>query len=488
MSSERKSCLCHVMMFSTANQNMIALGALNTGFSIISSAYSFYYVNFFLNFYHIEEKWFQIAHTLAFIWNAASDPLFGYIQDTKNCRFIKTRRENILYTAPLFAMAFLLPWFSWELGNTTSGWLIGLHLIISLCLYNTMYTFICLASCCLFTEMSRDQSYRLRLTRCSELGSMIGSTSVLILEYTSHGLLDLRAFQVTSCVLALVAWLLMHYTGKHAHTEYEICQGKITTPVQPEVSSIDRGTTETFSKLVQQILTQKNFLYFVLTKFLHETHRTFLSNFTVIICDQLLSIEEVPLAIRSTFYGVLAASSQVIVILGIPFVARAGYYDVIRASFAWKVAAGVVMLMVDSHNPWLLMSFLWLDSSLANATYALFNMPLADLVDEDMDTHHRKHPISSMVFGINKLLVKPAVSLCPMLVVSVLNRFGYGELNDTNNVLQPDQLASLHEALFRLVCTLPMVIGVLQLCSWSMFTIRYRLSVSTEESVGTRQC
>lgn len=38
------------------------------------------------------------------------------------------------------------------------------------------------------------------------------------------------------------------------------------------------------------------------------------------------------------------------------------------------------------------------------------------------------HPISSTVFGGNALVVKPSQSLCPMLVVSILNHYGYEEL------------------------------------------------------------
>lgn len=41
-----------------------------------------------------------------------------------------------------------------------------------------------------------------------------------------------------------------------------------------------------------------------------------------------------------------------------------------------------------------------------------------------------------MVFGTNALFTKPAQSLAPMLVVTILNQFGYENLN--NEVAQPD--------------------------------------------------
>lgn len=41
-----------------------------------------------------------------------------------------------------------------------------------------------------------------------------------------------------------------------------------------------------------------------------------------------------------------------------------------------------------------------------------------------------------MVFGTNALFTKPSQSLAPMLVVTILNQFGYENLN--NEVTQPD--------------------------------------------------
>ena len=44
------------------------------------------------------------------------------------------------------------------------------------------------------------------------------------------------------------------------------------------------------------------------------------------------------------------------------------------------------------------------------------------------DSLLHRHPISSTVYGANALVVKPANSLSPMLVVAILNHFGYEQL------------------------------------------------------------
>lgn len=46
-------------------------------------------------------------------------------------------------------------------------------------------------------------------------------------------------------------------------------------------------------------------------------------------------------------------------------------------------------------------------------------------------------PLSSMVFGTNALFTKPAQSLAPMMVLNVLNQFGYEQLKDAERNLTP---------------------------------------------------
>lgn len=92
-----------------------------------------------------------------------------------------------------------------------------------------------------------------------------------------------------------------------------------------------------------------------------------------------------------------------------------------------------------------------------------------------------RHPISSMVFGTNALITKPANSLSPMLVVSILNRFGYGEVRKlTSGKMNDNDVARSEElkmAMFALVCWYPVVMGVIQLCSWSFFRINKRTEI-----------
>ena len=47
-------------------------------------------------------------------------------------------------------------------------------------------------------------------------------------------------------------------------------------------------------------------------------------------------------------------------------------------------------------------------------------------------------PLSSMVFGTNALFTKPAQSLAPMLVVTILNQFNYEDLKVITKTSNPE--------------------------------------------------
>ena len=288
------------------NQQIFAYCACVMGFSLISSAFGFYYVKIFLNFYHIEQSWFQFAQVLFLIWNAVNDPLFAYCQDNYQTRFTRTRRESILYGAPFFSLSFLIPWFSW--GNNPT--IVGIHLICALCFYDTMFTFIGLAMCCLFTEISQDEQDRLKLTRCGQMASLLGSVSTLVLEHTSGSLSNFKAFQVTAVGIAILSWLCMRYCGKNCHTKYDLDQMKGSN-VESDAVNHEKEPSESYFRQTCQILSDRNFVAFVTTNFCQEFHRTFLHNFMAIMCDQLISTDLVPLWLRSSFYGGTSMAGQV---------------------------------------------------------------------------------------------------------------------------------------------------------------------------------
>ena len=86
-----------------------------------------------------------------------------------------------------------------------------------------------------------------------------------------------------------------------------------------------------------------------------------------------------------------------------------------------------------------------------------------------------RHPQSSMVYGTNALITKPAISLAPMITVSLLKSYGYLDTHHGHKVtggLVTEISEDLKLAMFTWACAVPVVVGMLQIICMTMYTIR----------------
>jgi len=294
----------------------VAYAATILGTGFINPIFSFYYVKLYLSRFHVSEPWFQFAQIVFMIWNAVNDPLFGCLQDNaRSWLVLRSRRHSILYGAPLFVVSFILIWFPWaDYDSSSSAWIAGIQLTFVLCFYDAMFTFVLLAECALFAELSTSQPDRVRLVQYSQVADLLGSVSVLVCEATSAGIEHYARFQVTCIVLGLAAGACFIYTGLNADTQFD----HMTKPASNESSkdaSEDKpltGCDEVWMVMQQtrQIFAQRSFVSFILMNFCQIYHKTFLGNFANIIGDHLLGTGLSPAAKR-IFYGSLYIVPQV---------------------------------------------------------------------------------------------------------------------------------------------------------------------------------
>ena len=240
------------------------------------------------------------------IWNALNDPLIGYCQDNWNSILVRKRRYAILFGAPVFAVSFLVPWFPWR-HYAENDWLCGLHLLVSLCFYDTMFTFVLLSQGCILAEMTEDHESRLRMLQYSNVGKLFGSFSVFFCEVSSDHLSNFFGFQLTCGFVAMLACLSMAYTGTYAETMYD-------SKIEMDIGKKNSGRNEEHHgifKLTWQILSNINFLCFVTTNFMNEFHAIFGVSFCIIITDAIVSRDSLPQICWSIFYGLVMVFPKV---------------------------------------------------------------------------------------------------------------------------------------------------------------------------------
>ncbi|KAM4697761.1 transmembrane protein 180-like [Rhinophrynus dorsalis] len=444
----------------------LAYSMTTVGAGMMNGIFNFYYVKLFLNRYKISEGAFHQAQVVFMIWNAINDPLFGYIQDNSKVQCCNKRRHSILYGAPFYALAFLLPWFPWKT-YTEGDWLSGIHLMVALCVFDGMLTFVLLAQCALFAEMSTKHESRLQLIKYNQVATLLGSSSILFCGLVSDNMENFSNFQTFTLFLAVLSTACMCYTGVFGISQYEQKEKCVENcKSEPELSWSSVLT------LTRQILTQKNFVIFVSMNFFQVFHSTFCSNFMMIFADNLIPKDALPSYVRSFMYGAGFICPQLVVLISHNFLMKIGYYKMILYAFYVEGIAAVLMLLIGAQHYYVLAVFLTTNMVLVHACFSLFNLPLADIVDADLEKYKRRSPLSSMVFGTNALFTKPAQSLAPMLVVTILNQYGYENL--TKKVEQPDPslFLGLHDAMFYLMCIVPLCIALIQILIWTPYSIR----------------
>lgn len=229
------------------------------------------------------------------IWNALNDPLFGYLQDNSRISCCSQRRISILYGAPFYCLAFLLAWFPWR-SYEAGDWLSGLHLVITLCAFDGLLTFVLLAQCALFAEISENHQNRLRLIKYSQVASLVGSSSVLFCGLVSDNMDNFFSFQLFCVFVALLGCACMVYTGLHSQSRFD---AKVTeaSSQQPPLSLAAVAT------MTRQILTNRDFLLFVIMNFFQVFLLAFFNNFAMIFADHLIPADVLPSLAKSLMYG-----------------------------------------------------------------------------------------------------------------------------------------------------------------------------------------
>uniref|UniRef100_A0A1A8RG49 Transmembrane protein 180 n=1 Tax=Nothobranchius rachovii TaxID=451742 RepID=A0A1A8RG49_9TELE len=469
----------HLMSFGI-NHAALAFAMTTLGSSMINNIFSFYYVKLFLNKYKISERAFHQSQVVYMVWNAVNDPLFGYLQDNSKVPCCSQRRLSILYGAPLYSLAFLLAWFPWR-SYSPDDWLCGLHLTVALCAFDALLTFVLLAQCALFAEISSHHQSRLRLIKYNQVASLIGSSSVLFCGMVSQNMEHFPAFQTFTVLIAILSCICMIYTGLHSETRFDNKASEAALPGSSDQAVDQTGCSfSTLKTMTWQILTNRDFQLFVLMNFFQVFMLAFFNNFTMIFTEHLIPPDVLPSLAKSIMYGAGFILPQLLVLSSQRLLQDFGYYKIILFTFYLEAGMAVVMLLLGAQHYYFLAFFLTISTVIIQAAFSLFGLPLADIIDIDLQKYKRSSPLSSMVFGTNALFTKPAQSLAPMIVLTILNQFGYEQLKEAGQKSSPSTLESLHGVMFYLVCLFPMCIAAVQVLAWRPFSIRNSHTVDTK--------
>ncbi|KAM9327307.1 transmembrane protein 180 [Gastrophryne carolinensis] len=467
----------------------VLYGSLSFFLSVLHNVFLLYYVDTFVSVYKIDKLSFWIGETVFLIWNSLNDPLFGWLSDRV---FLSSKQSSVEISSPdvvlkrltalsrngpLFALSFLAFWVLWAHP--------GLQFLICLCLYDSFLTMVDLNHNALLADLAVSAVERTRLNFYCSLFSAIGSLSVFA-SYTVWNKEDFFSFRIFCVFLAAVSavgftvstWLLkqrFRTGGVNAVRDQDVLKELY---VEPPSASPERQTT--LLEYLRQLSRHRNFLCFVCMNLLQVFHCHFNSNFFPLFLEHLLS-DRISVSTGSFLLGISYIAPHLNNMYFLSLCRKYGVYSVVRWLFIIKLLLSVFMLMAGPDQIHLLCIFIASNRVFTEGTCKLLNLVITDLVDEDFVMNGRKQAASALMFGMVALVTKPGQTFAPLIgtwLLCVYTGYDIFQRDAMNNISTEPQMDSsgaltttLRQGCFYLLVFIPITCALLQLLTWSHFTL-----------------
>uniref|UniRef100_A0A670I271 Major facilitator superfamily domain containing 13A n=1 Tax=Podarcis muralis TaxID=64176 RepID=A0A670I271_PODMU len=440
----------------------VVYGSLSLFISILHNVFLLYYVDTFVSVYKIDKLSFWVGETVFLIWNSLNDPLFGWLSDRA---FLSTQQLKgpVARNGPLFAMVH--SWLFLDcLGHPRPGSSSSALPVRQLPHHGGSQPerFAPLTLRCVRKGQDRPQFLLLTL-QCHWL-----SLSVFM-SYAVWNKEDFFSFRIFCVVLAfgsavgftLATWLLRQRFQTEGHVKWDENADCILTI---------------------HLLQQEKRITLVGVAWVFHCH--FNSNFFPLFLEHLLS-DRISLSMGSFLLGVSYVAPHLNNLYFLSLCQRWGVYAVVRGLFFLKLLLGVIMLLAGPDWIYLLCFFIASNRVFTEGTCKLLNLVVTDLVDEDLVLNRRQQAASALLFGMVALVTKPGQTFAPLIGTWLLCAYtGYDIFQRdalSNIVSAQPKLASntaweptLRQGCFYLLVFVPITCALLQLLSWSQFTLHGR--------------
>ena len=428
----------------------LAYGACQFGASAMQSLFITYYVVLYLDVYKLDAAWFFAGEALFLVWNALNDPLFGFwLRGESISRRLAALNGGGSLWVLSFAAFFLVP-------PQTAPWLVGVHFVAALLLYDTFLSYVILVHASLLADISSDPDQRASCNAWASACSVLGALTVFgaNMLWDAGDMVSFRVFCLCCALLSLGSMQLSFVLLSKRHGGDD---GGAATAAAASVAAASKGGDGLdLWAFWSELRGHTNFWAFAGVNLVQVFNCHFNSNFLAGSLDRLLVAWGRP---RQS--GLLAAAAllpHVVVIAVAPLLRRLGAPRLLQLLAVLKIAisltAFVFLLPAQSAPVWVAVFFL------ANKVFTETmcrhgNLVVADLIDEDSQLHPlRVQSRSSLYFGAIALFTKPGQAMAAMV--------GWGAFATGSGAEGQLQV-------FRYATLVPAACGALQLVCWRFF-------------------
>ncbi|XP_012659044.1 transmembrane protein 180 isoform X2 [Otolemur garnettii] len=478
----------------------VVYGSLALFTSILHNVFLLYYVDTFVSVYKINKTAFWVGETVFLLWNSLNDPLFGWLSDRQflssqprsgaglSSRAVVLARVRALsWHGPLLALSFLAFWVPWAPA--------GLQFLLCLCLYDGFLTLVDLHHHALLADLALSAHDRTHLNFCCSLFSAAGSLSVFASYafWNKEDFSSFRAFCVTVAAGSGLGFLgatqllrrRLQVARREPGCSALAVDGGLCGEELP-VGSEEVGSI-TLGQYLRQLARHRNFLWFVGMDLVQVFHCHFNSNFFPLFLEHLLS-DHISLSTGSILLGISYVAPHLNNLYFLPLCRRWGVYTVVRGLFLLKLGLSLLMLLAGPDHLGLLCIFIASNRVFTEGTCKLLTLVVTDLVDEDLVLNHRKQAASALLFGMVALVTKPGQTFAPLLGTWLLcfytghDLFQQPPMTPVGSAQPwpeppapaPAQAPTIRQGCFYLLVLVPITCALLQLFTWSQFTLHGR--------------
>jgi len=321
----------------------------------LTTAFSLFHVDLFLTAYELPLASYAVGNAIYAFINTANDVGGAWLVDSLGQ---KTDRSRILsITGILFAFCFLTLFFRFDkilFGSTSSipsSWPL-IHFVLSMSLYDTMYSFSAILTGSIFTDKLLPQNTKVKFLAFTRFSGMILSFAIAKIGLNIFDAKDLTLFQIYVVILAILTAALFHASQVLSRsTSMSSIPSKTTKDKGNESCSIKKKKLNIKTAL-HDLSHHKNFQRWIFMEMFLECQVTFISSFSKLFVDRLLFVHR-----RTTtstgfsrencdwILSIMGPLGQVTSLFCFYAIAKVGYHKIYLVLFRLKFISAILMLL-----------------------------------------------------------------------------------------------------------------------------------------------
>jgi Na+/melibiose symporter-like transporter len=372
--------------------------------TLFGGFYGLAYTKFFYHDLKLQTGYWITALVIYAVVNMFNDPLLGNMSDNTDVNKRGSRRIfYIKYAAPLLTVMFLLIW--WIPTDHGSQFLLFLHLVITICFFETFFTMATICWYALLPEMTNDVDERANVNFLGMIIVMFAGLPIVLISTLDH-----EQIKMTSVVVAVIGLICYIFVVKFSKERLEFRHEK-ALPLKESIK-------QTWKSKSFRIYAGYNFINMVGSSI----NASFLFLFWFWIGEE------------NVFYYFL-----IVFVVGygsnllcLRLRKKYGIINLITVFSILRFIGGVItfiLVLSPSTESLLWVGLIWI-YFFNGAEVFTYILQTAPIDDDELSYGTRRE---GMFFGINALFTQPANSLGPIIGTGILLAFGYVQGADAIN-------------------------------------------------------